>query len=191
MFFRCLLILALLPLAAWAQDPAASPRIFSGELQTYEDSLNGYRFQLPVEFTLKTKGYSTNWDGPFLGGSASSVFVNVTPMPGVHPQVLYESIIRSKKADRALTDIKPVKFAMKLKGKPVYGFSCREADVDPGTGQPKADSDIYRYFLFVWGNERAYEVMLGCNVGTHRQGLDINPVVAQIMKSFTPLKTTP
>ena len=98
---------------------------------------------------------------------------------------------RSKKGDRGLTDIKPVKFPMKLKGKPVYGFTCREADVDPGTGAPKADADIYRYFLFVWGNERAFEVMVACNVGAHKAGVDINPVVQKVMQSFTPLKTNP
>ena len=184
---RRLLLCVLLSLAAWAQE--APPKPFAGELQTYEDSLNGYRLQMPVEFTLKTKGYSTDWQGPALEGGITSLYVNVTPMPGVHPMALYEGVIRSKKADRALTDIKPVKFPMKLKGKPVYGFTCREADIDPGTGQPKADGDYYRYHLFVWGNERAFQLTLGTNVGAHKKGTDVTPLWAQVWKSFTPLAT--
>jgi len=183
---RRLLLLLLLSAAVLAQD---SKPPFSGELQTYEDSLNGYRLQMPVEFTLKTKGYSTDWEGPSLNGGVTSLFVNVTPMPGVHPMAVYEGVIRSKKTDRSLTDIKPVKFPMKLKGKPVYGFTCREADIDPGTGQPKADGDHYRYHLFVWGNERAFQLTLGTNVAAHKTGTDVNPVWEKVWKSFTPLKT--
>lgn len=182
-----LLLLLLLLLPGWAQEESKPP--FSGETTSYEDSVNGYRLLVPVEFALKNKGYSTNWEGPSIKDFVTSLFVNVTPMPGVHPMAVYEGVIRSKKADRSVTAIQPVKFPMKLKGKPVYGFTCRESDIDPGTGQPKADGDHYRYHLFVWGNERAFQLTLGTSVAAHKAGTDINPVWEKVWKSFTPLKT--
>ena len=177
-FFLVLWILA------WpAQAEEAPAPIFSGKADVYSDSFNGYKIKIPVEFQNTGKGATTQWTGPQVDGFATTIHVNAVPMAGVHPQALYDAIIRSKKGDRGVTAVSPVKMEGKLKGKPIYGFICKETEFKPGTRDKKEATDYQRWFLFVWGNDSAYEVAV---VGSFQAmgGKELPPVFTEVLKSF-------
>lgn len=179
---KALILILLLCLPALAQtDP---PKTFSGNTTVYEDTYNGYKLSIPVEFENKGKGANTSWEGPKVDDFVTSIFVNCTPMPGVHPQALYDGIIRAKKQDRTVTEVVPVKMPGKLKGKPIYAFRCKEVNTQPGSPTPKKSDDFHRWFLFVWGNDSAYELAVCCSYQALGQGKELPPVFDAVIKSF-------
>ena len=174
----------LLWILAWPAMAEDAPPVFSGKWDVYSDSVNGFKLKIPVEFQNTNKGANTTWNGPQVDRFATTIFVNSTPMPGVHPQALYDGIIRAKKADRSVTAVTPVKMEGKLKGKPIYAFSCKEVDVKPGTKDKKDATDHHRWFLYIWGNDTAYEL---CVAGSFQNmgGKDLPPVFTEVIKSFS------
>lgn len=180
---KAILLLCLLTAVSWAQETPPPP-IFSGNTTVYEDTYNGYKLSIPVEFENKQKGANTSWEGPKVDDFATSIFVNCTPMPGVHPQALYDAIIRAKKQDRTVTAVVPIKMTGKLKGKPIYAFRCKEVNTQPGSATPKQPGDFHRWFLFVWGNDSAYELAVCCSYQALGQGKELPPVFDKVINSF-------
>ena len=58
---------------AFAQEE--TPVVFSGKTQVYEDRINGFRLEVPVEFQLTNHGANTSWEGPKVEDFATSLFV--------------------------------------------------------------------------------------------------------------------
>lgn len=178
----CVLLVALLLCpAGWAQE--TEEKLWSGQTEVYEDTINGFRLSVPVEFKLQQKGLMTDWLGPMIDAKGSILWVNATPMKGIHPQALYDGVLRAKKNDVTVTDVTPMKFDRKLMGKPVLGFWCKEVTTKPGTKDKKVGDEPHRWHLFVWGNERAYQ----CSVAATYSAFETNQVqdvYLKIVKSF-------
>ncbi len=158
----------LLSSVALAQD---KPFVFSGKMQTYKSEKNGFQIDIPVEFQLKNEGATTDWDAPVIDGGAPHIYVNVVVMKGVPSQTLYNINFNQKKNDKNYVDVKP----FKIKGG--YAFTCREAE------SGKSSSDIYRWHLFVFGNDRFYT----CGFTGMKASFDNNtlpPVYEKVIKSF-------
>lgn len=181
---RLLLLLLLLSGLAWAQETPAAP-VFSGKYEVYDDTVQGFRLKVPVEFKLQNKGATTDWLGPQVDGFATTIFVNVVPMPGIHPQALYDGVIRAKKADKTVTEVVPVKMPGKFKGKPAFAFRCKEIVFKPGTKDVKDATDFHRWFLYVWGNDSAYELALCGSYQNLHQGKELPKVYEEVLKSFS------
>lgn len=176
-------LMILLSVGAWAQETAPPPT-FSGQTTPYVDTFNGYKLSIPNEFQNTNKGANTSWEGPKVEDFTTSIFVNCTPMPGIHPQVLYDGILRAKKADRSFTEVVPVKMEGKLKGKPIYALRCKEVNTQPGSATPKEPGDFHRWYLFVYGNESAYELSVCCSYKALGQGKELPEVYNKVIQSF-------
>jgi hypothetical protein len=180
-------------LIAWsglgfAQEEQPQP-VFSGKTQVYEDTFNGFRLELPVEFQMTNKGANTIWDGPKVEDFATTITVNATPMVGVHPQAIYDGVVRSKKTDRNVVDVRQIKMPGKLKGKPIFAFRCMESPKTPGTNDEKGPNDYHRWYLQVYGNDAAYEL---CMTGSYKalgQGKELPAVYLAVLKSFQLIPT--
>ena len=166
---------------AFAQDQEP---VFSGKTQLYEDPTNGFHLEVPVEFQRTGHGANTTWDGPKVDDFATTVFVNVTPMPGVHPQAIYDGVVRSKKNDKTCVDVRQIKMSGKLKGHSIYAFRFQESPKTPGTAEEKGPNDHHRWFLYVYGNDAAYELCLGGSYKSLAQGKELPAVYLSILKSF-------
>ena len=181
--FVSLILLGVMSLARAQETPP--PPTFSGQTTLCEDSYNGYKLAVPSEFQGTGKGANASWEGPKVDNFATTIFVNCTPMVGVHPQALYDGILRAKKNDRGVTEVVSVKMTGKLKGKPIYAFRCKEVPIQVGTGAPKAADDHHRWFLFVWGNDCAYELAVCGSYKALGQGQELPPVYDKVIKSFS------
>jgi len=150
------------------ETPTSSPTSSSGQAQTfsgfsgrftdYQDSYNGFKLKVPVEFPLHEKGATTDWTGPLLDGGSALIYINATPLKGVPSQVVYNANLQSKQTDRNFTEVVPMK--VKLGNTAVLAFRCKESNYRPGTADLKAADDIHRWFLFVFGNESVYTIGL-------------------------------
>ena len=123
-------LLIALSVCGLAQEEQPQP-VFSGKTQVYEDTTNGFRLEVPIEFNLTGRGANTTWEGPKVDDFATSLFVNVTPMPGVHPQAIYDGVVRSKKSDKTAVDVRQIKMPGQLKGKPIFAFRFMESPKTP------------------------------------------------------------
>lgn len=173
-------------LLTWAGAPAeeSPPKVFSGQVSSYQDTYNGYQLSLPVEFQSTGKGATSTWEGPRVDDFATTIFVNCTPMPGVHPQALYDGILRAKKTDRGVTEVTPVKMSGKLKNKPIFAFRCKEVATQSGSATPKEPGDFHRWYLYVWGNDCAYELAVCGSYKALGQGQELPPVYERVIQSF-------
>ncbi|MBN9415907.1 MAG: hypothetical protein J0I12_10750 [Candidatus Eremiobacteraeota bacterium] len=187
-WFLALLVLLLSP---WAPAQEANPAVFSGKTQVYEDTTTGFRMDLPIEFQLTGRGANTTWEGPKVDDFATSIFVNVTPMPGVHPQAIYDGVVRSKKNDKTAVEVRQIKMPGKLKGKPIYAFRFLESPKTPGTNDDKAPQDHHRWFLYVYGNDSAYELCMAGSYQALGQGKELPEVYLSILKSFRLIEIKP
>lgn len=175
----------LLVLSGWAVAQEATPApVFSGRTQAYEDTTTGFRLEVPVEFQLTGRGANTTWEGPKVEDFTTSLFVNVTPMPGVHPQAIYDGVVRSKKNDKNAVDVRQIKMPGKLKGKPIFAFRFMESPKTPGTNDDKGAQDHHRWFLYVYGNDSSYELCLAGSYKALGQGTELPEVYLKILKSF-------
>ena len=175
---------------AFAQEETPAP-VFSGKTQVYEDKVNGFRLEVPVEFQLTNHGANTSWEGPKVEDFATSLFVNATPMPGVHPQAIYDGIVRSKKSDKTVVDVRQIKMPGKLKGKPIFAFRCMESPKTPGTNEDKAPQDHHRWFLYVYGNDSSYELCLAGSYKALGQGKELPEVYLKVLKTFQLIPQSP
>lgn len=173
-----------------AQDNPPQPA-FSGKTQVYEDTTTGFRMEVPVEFNQTGRGANTTWEGPKVEDFTTSLFVNVTPMPGVHPQAIYDGVVRAKKSDQTAVDVRQVKMPGKLKGKPIFAFRYMESPKAPGSADDKGANDHHRWFLYVYGNEAAYELCLAGSYKALGQGKELPQVYLAILKSFQLIPTKP
>lgn len=178
MRWLALMLMAVLlrPMAAFCDD-------FSGKMEPYTDTYNGYKIMIPVESKQTMKGYSTNWDGPMVNGSTVTIFVNCTEMKRVSSKLMFDVNLKKYKEDRSYTDVvalPPVKLGKSL----VYAFRCSEAGHRPGTTDPKDASEIHRWHMFVFGNERSYTCVFACNYGAFQEKL-VQPTFNQVIKSFS------
>lgn len=165
--------------------------VFSGKTQVYEDKTTGFRLEVPVEFQLTGHGANTTWEGPKVDDFATSLFVNVTPMPGVHPQAIYDGVVRSKKADKTAVDVRQIKMPGKLKGKPIFAFRYMESPKKPGTNEDKSSQDHHRWFLYVYGNDAAYELCMAGSYQALGQGKELPEVYLRVLKSFQLVEIRP
>lgn len=178
------LVLLVLFLSPWTFAQEANPTVFSGKTQVYEDTTTGFRVDLPIEFQLTGRGANTTWEGPKVDDFVTSVFVNVTPMPGVHPQAIYDGVVRSKKNDKTAVEVRQIKMPGKLKGKPIYAFRFMESPKTPGTNDDKGAQDHHRWFLYVYGNDSAYELCMAGSYQALGLGKELPEVYLRILKSF-------
>lgn len=182
----------LLLLSPWALAQEASPApVFSGKTQLYEDKTTGFRMEVPLEFQMTGRGANTTWEGPKVDDFVTSLFVNVTPMPGVHPQAVYDGVVRAKKNDKTAVEVRQIKMPGKLKGKPVYAFRFMESPRAPGSSQDKAAQDHHRWFLYVYGNDSAYELCMAGSYQALGQGKELPEVYLNILKSFRLIEIKP
>lgn len=172
----------------WAQE-GTQPTVFSGKTQAYEDTNTGFHVDVPVEFQMTNRGANTIWEGPKVEDFATSIFVNVTPMPGVHPQAIYDGVVRSKKTDKTAVDVRQLKMPGKLKGHSIYAFRFQESPKTPGTADEKGPNDHHRWFLYVYGNDAAYELCLAGSYKALGQGKELPAVYLAILKSFQLIPT--
>ncbi|MHC9542655.1 MAG: hypothetical protein AB9903_24360 [Vulcanimicrobiota bacterium] len=185
---NCILIVALCLLTlliitgsgAFSQDPLPKEG-FSKKYNVYLDDWNGYKMKIPVEFKINAKGASTNWSGPISDEACISMSVNVTTMADVSQQTLFDINLQSKKKDRAFVDVVPLK--VKLGKTTVPAFSCKEAPRKPGSSAEKAGDEHHRWFLFVFGNKREYQVTL-CAVWSVYKANRVQDVFGEMLKSF-------
>ncbi len=175
---------------AVAQEASPAP-VFSGKTQTYQDTTTGFRLEVPIEFQLTGRGANTTWEGPKVDDFVTSLFVNVTPMPGVHPQAIYDGVVRSKKNDKTAVDVRQIKMAGKLKGKPIFAFRFMESPKAPGSNDDKGPQDHHRWFLYVYGNDSAYELCMAGSYQALGQGKELPDVYLKILKSFQLIQMTP
>ncbi len=133
---------------------AANAEGFSGKSATYLDDYNGFRIDVPTEFSLGEKGQTTNWLGPILDEGAVGIYVNAAPLPGVSPTMLQSSYKQQYEADRSYTDV--VATQVKYGNKMVPALRVKEANNQQGTRDMKNPDDHHRWHLFVFGNERVY-----------------------------------
>lgn len=168
---------------AVAQEASPAP-VFSGKTQVYEDTTIGFRMEVPVEFQLTGRGANTTWEGPKVEDFTTSLFVNVTPMPGVHPQAIYDGVVRSKKMDKTAVDVRQIKMPGKLKGKPIFAFRFMESPKTPGTNDDKGPQDHHRWFLYVYGNDSSYELCMAGSYKALGQGQELPEVYLKVLKSF-------
>ncbi len=185
----CLFLLLLSGLAV-AQDSTPAP-VFSGKTQVYEDPSTGFRLEVPVEFQLTGRGANTTWEGPKVENFATSLFVNVTPMPGVHPQAIYDGVVRSKKNDKTAVEVRPIKMPGKLKGKPIFAFRFMESPKTPGSNDEKGAQDHHRWFLYVYGNDSSYELCMAGSYKALGQGQELPGVYLKMLKSFQLIEIKP
>ncbi len=141
-------------LTAAVADEQKTSQAFSGQVSQYSDTYNGFRLNIPSEFTLHEKGATTDWTGPILDGGAATIYINVVEMKGVPSKTLYDINLKSKKDDRAYTDVVPVK--VRFGKTTVPAFRCKEATNRTGSPDEKAPDDPHRWHLFVFGNDRFY-----------------------------------
>ncbi|KGF71981.1 hypothetical protein DO97_13855 [Neosynechococcus sphagnicola sy1] len=127
---------------------------FSGKYTEYKDSYNGFKLNIPVEFTLHERGATTDWLGPLLDGGSALIYINATPMKGVSSKVIYDANLRSKQEDRNVMAVVPLK--VKFGKQTVWAFRYKEANHKPGSPEPKEPGDIHRWHLLVFGNETVY-----------------------------------
>ncbi|MBS2038683.1 hypothetical protein JST97_27125 [bacterium] len=189
---RWIVSFLLLALSGWcfAQEGQPQP-VFSGKTQVYEDTTTGFRLEVPVEFNLTGRGANTTWEGPKVEDFTTSLFVNVTPMPGVHPQAIYDGVVRSKKSDKTVVDVRQIKMPGKLKGKPIFAFRFMESPKAPGTLDDKGPNDHHRWFLYVYGNEAAYELCMAGSYKALGEGKELPQVYLAVLKSFQLIPTKP
>lgn len=189
---RLSLLGLLLLLSPWALAQEASPApAFSGKTQVYEDRATGFRMEVPLEFQMTGRGANTTWEGPKVDDFVTSLFVNVTPMPGVHPQAVYDGVVRAKKNDKTAVEVRQIKMPGRLKGKPVYAFRFMESAQAPGSSQDKAAQDHHRWFLYVYGNDSAYELCMAGSYQALGQGKELPQVYLKILKSFQLIEIKP
>ncbi len=167
---------------------AAQEPLFSGQTQLYEDAYNGYKIKIPSEFQNTGKGANTFWTGPNVDNFATTITVNAQPMPGIHPQAIYDGVIRSKKSDRNVTAVVAIKMPGKLKGKPIFAFRCKESDHQPGSADSKLPNDHHRWYLHVYGNEYSYEVCVTGSFQALGLGKELPPVYEAVLSSFSLIK---
>lgn len=129
---------------------------FSGKTSPYKDTFNGFVIAIPEELKLADKGTHTSWQG-LIDGSAVEIHVTTTPMAGVPPSMLLQTLLKSKKEDPNYKDAVALP-NVKLGTRTVYAFRCSEADHKLGMGDAKEATDIHRWHLFVFGNDRQYLV---------------------------------
>lgn len=180
-FLLCLLILLFVDVSPVFSQDLLPKEGFSRKYNVYLDDWNGYKMKIPVEFKQNAKGASTNWSGPIADDSCISMAVNVTRMADVSPQILYDINLQSKKKDRAFVDVVPLK--VKLGKTTVPAFSCKEAPRKPGSSAEKAGDEHHRWFLFVFGNKREYQVTL-CAVWSVYKANRVQDVFGEMLKSF-------
>lgn len=184
------LVLFLWSGSALAQEAPPAP-VFSGKIQVYEDKTTGFRMEVPVEFQLTGRGANTTWEGPKVDEFTTSLFVNVTPMPGVHPQAIYDGVVRSKKVDKNAVDVRQIKMPGKLKGKPIFAFRFMESPKTPGSNEDKGPQDHHRWFLYVYGNDSSYELCMAGSYQALGQGKELPEVYLRILKSFQLIQQAP
>lgn len=128
---------------------------FSGKTSVVTDTFNGYKIAIPEEFKAGTKGATSDWEAAPIDGGAPTISINVVEMKGVPSKILYDTNFKRYKEDRNYTEVVPVT-TVKLNGKSVLAFRCKEADHKAGSNDPKADDEIHRWHLFVFGNDRDF-----------------------------------
>lgn len=133
---------------------AAKSEGFSGKSATYLDDYNGFRIDVPTEFSLGEKGQTTNWTGPIMDEGAVGIYVNAAPLPGVSPAMLQDTYKQQYEADRFYTDV--VATQVKYGNKMVPALRVKEVNNQRGTRDMKQPGDHHRWHLFVFGNERVY-----------------------------------
>lgn len=180
-FHLCLLTLLCVTVSSVFSQDLLPKEGFSGKCNIYLDDWNGYKMKIPVEFKQNAKGASTNWSGPIADEACISMSVNVTTMTGVSPQALYDINLQSKKKDKAFVDVVPLK--VKLGKATVPAFSCKEAPRKPGSSAEKAGDEHHRWFLFVFGNKREYQLTL-CAVWSVYKANRVQAVFGEMLKSF-------
>ncbi|ODT74022.1 hypothetical protein ABS71_06190 [bacterium SCN 62-11] len=79
----------------------------------------------------------------------------------------------------------------KLKGKPIYAFRFLESPKTPGTNDDKAPQDHHRWFLYVYGNDSAYELCMAGSYQALGQGKELPEVYLSILKSFRLIEIKP
>ena len=158
---------------------------FSGEFSAYEDDFNGFAIDVPVEFTLSSKGQTTDWQGPILDGLGTLIYINSAPIPGVSSQTLYDANFQQYQQDRFYIEVEPVEIFFKEEGKEpirVPAFSAKEVDNQRGTRDSKLPDDIHRWHLFVFGNERTYTLGFTGSFQTFQDN-DVQDVYEQVLAS--------
>jgi hypothetical protein len=164
------------PLLAGPAEP-----VFSDQYSLYQDSYNGFKIKIPVEFKLTQKGANTIWEGPQVDGFGTTIYVNTVEMKGVPPQALYESNLKAKKEDRNYTSITPVK--VKFGKKTALGFTFSEAEHVPGSSETKAPDDHHRWHLLAFGNERFYTCGFTGGFQAFQDRL-LQPIYKEVIASF-------
>lgn len=137
------------PLHQWL-----SQALFSGQTSAYSDAAQGFKVDIPIEFNQTMQGINTHWHGPMTDGIATTITVNAAPLPGVPADVVYNANLNAKKNDPAYTEIVPMRVKFGNSTAPALRF--KEVNTDRATGTQKADEEIHRWHLLVFGNEKLY-----------------------------------
>lgn len=137
-----------------SQAPSQSFDGFSGNYSEYLDDYNGFKVDIPEEFTLSNQGQTTDWTGPIINEGAVSIYVNAAPLPGVDPGTLQQTYRQQYEEDRFYTDVETL--SVPYGDRMVPALRAREVDNRRGSRDQKAPDDIHRWHLFVFGNERVY-----------------------------------
>ena len=138
-----------------------------------------------MEFTLGSKGQTTDWQGPILDGSGTLIYINAAPIPGVAPQTLYNANFQQYQQDRFYTEVEPVDIFFVEAGKDpvrVPAFRAKEVNNQRGTRDSKLPDDIHRWHLFVFGNERSYTLGFTGSFQTFQDN-DVQDVYEQALAS--------
>lgn len=164
------------------QALADDAHYFSGKTTPYVDSYNGWKMAIPDELPLTDKGVTTIFTGPNLNGAAVTIWVNTTEMPNVPSVTMYNVNLNTKKNDGNFSDVVALP-VVKYANKPVYAFRCSEAGHKPGTNDPKDPTEIHRWYLYVFGNNRQFQATLTANYQSFTQK-QVNDAFNAAIKSF-------
>jgi hypothetical protein len=143
---------------------------------------------VPVEFKLTSRGERTSWEGPQVNGANTGIYVYAWPQDRhSHPQVNYDALLRSKKADARATAVLPMNYPFKVRGKPVYGFGYREPELLPGTAEPKRPEESHSWFVLVFAYRFEYQVTVASSLRGFQEGA-VREAFERILKSFRPIE---
>lgn len=137
---------------------------FSGKYAEYADTFNGFKFEVPVEFTRKDKGQVSTWLGPQINNSGTVIAVNAVPLSGVSSEQLLETYKLQYEKDAFYTDVTPLE--VKFDNKKVPALRLREINKQQGSRSEKNPDDAHRWHLYVFGNERIYNITMSASFET-------------------------